>query len=90
MDALLQPITDALGPLGFIVLAGVLGVMMVAIVIIMMLRQPEDPLTKLKKSSQMATASGPNKERLRQGSRNEQLERFSKFLEPEDVAELSK
>lgn len=90
MDALLQPITDMLGPLGYIVLAGVLGVMMVAIVIIMMLRQPEDPLTKLKKSSQPATAGGPNKERLRQGSRNEQLERFSKFLEPEDVAELSK
>ncbi|WP_299554294.1 type II secretion system F family protein [uncultured Tateyamaria sp.] len=90
MDALLQPITDMLGPLGFIVLAGVLGVMMVAIVLIMMLRQPEDPLTKLKKSRQTATAGGPSKERLRQGARNEQLERFSKFLEPEDVAELSK
>lgn len=90
MDALLQPITDMLGPLGYIVLAGVLGVMMVAIVIIMMLRQPEDPLTKLKKSRQTAAAGGTNRERLRQGSRNEQLERFSKFLEPEDVAELSK
>lgn len=90
MDALMQTITDALGPLGFIVLAGVLGIMMVAIVVIMMLRQPEDPLTKLKKSSQKATATGSNKERLRQGARNEQLERFSKFLEPEDVAELSK
>ncbi|GGX49206.1 pilus assembly protein TadC [Tateyamaria omphalii] len=90
MDALMQSITDTLGPLGFIVLAGVLGVMMVAIVVIMMLRQPEDPLTKLKKSSQMATTTGPGKERLRQGARNEQLERFSKFLEPEDVAELSK
>ncbi|MEM8655234.1 MAG: type II secretion system F family protein [Pseudomonadota bacterium] len=90
MDALLQPLTDILGPLGPIVIAGVLGVMMIVVVIIMMMRQPEDPLTKLKKVNQRGTTSGQNKEHLRQGARNEQLERFSKFLEPEDVAELSK
>ncbi|WP_415403822.1 type II secretion system F family protein [Tateyamaria sp. SN3-11] len=90
MDALLQPITDILGPLGPIVIAGVLGLMMVVVVIIMMMRQPEDPLTKLKKSSKAAAAGGPQKERLRQGARNEQLERFSNFLEPQDVAELTK
>ena len=90
MDALLQPLTDFLGPLGPIILAGVLGVMMVVIVVIMMLKQPEDPLTKLKKSNKGVVVDGPQKERLRQGARNEQLERFSKFLEPEDVAELSK
>ncbi|WP_299369246.1 type II secretion system F family protein [uncultured Tateyamaria sp.] len=90
MDALLQPITDILGPLGPIILAGVLGVMMVVIVVIMIMRQPEDPLTKLKRSTHGNVSGAPQKERLRQGARNEQLERFSKFLEPEDVAELSK
>ncbi|MBY5931856.1 type II secretion system F family protein [Tateyamaria omphalii] len=90
MDALLQPITDILGPLGPIVIAGVLGVMMVVIVVIMMLKQPEDPLTKLKKSQKGVVTTGPQKERLRQGARNEQLERFSKFLEPDDVEEMSK
>ena len=90
MDALLEPVNAALGPLGPIVLVGVLGVMMVTLVIIMMLKQPEDPLAKLKKTSKAAAAGGPQKERLRQGARNEQLERFSNFLEPQDVAELSK
>ncbi len=90
MEALLEPISAALGPLGPIVIVGVLGVMMIAVVTIMMLRQPEDPLTKLKKNNRAAAAGGPQKERLRQGARNEQLQRFSKFLEPEDVAELSK
>jgi len=89
MDALLQPVTDALGPLGPIIIAGVLGLMMIVLVLIMMMRQPEDPLAKLKKNSH-ANQNGSQKERLRQGARNEQLERFSKFLEPEDVAELSK
>ncbi len=90
MQALLQPINDILGPLGPIIIAGVLGLMMVVIVIVMMMRQPEDPLNKLKKSSRTATAGGSQKESLRQGAHNEKLDRFSKFLEPEDVAELSK
>jgi len=90
MDALMQSLTNMLGPLGPIVIAGVLGLMMIAIVIIMMVRQPQDPLDKLKKNSRAATAGGTQKERLRQGGHNEQLDRFSKFLEPEDVAELSK
>jgi tight adherence protein C len=87
---LLTPITDVLGPLGPIILLGVLGVMMIAIVAIMMMRQPEDPLTKLKKTTRASAAGGSQKETLRQGARNEQLERFSNFLEPQDVAELSK
>ena len=90
MDALMQSLTNMLGPLGPVVIAGVLGVMMIATVIIMMVRQPQDPLDKLKKNSRAAAAGGTRKERLRQGAHNEQLDRFSKFLEPEDVAELSK
>ncbi|MEL6564302.1 MAG: type II secretion system F family protein [Pseudomonadota bacterium] len=90
MDALLAPITAVLGPLGPIVIAGVIGIMMIAVVAIMMFNQPEDPLAKLKKDQKRAADGGTGKERLRQGARNEQLERFANFLEPQDVAELSK
>jgi len=85
-------LTDTLGPLGPIILVGVLGVMMVAVVVILIMRQPEDPLAKLKKSSalQAGTATATPGKRLRQGGHNEQLERFAGFLEPQDVAELSK
>ena len=90
----LQPINDwltgLLGPLGPIIIVGVLGVMIVAITLTLMLAQPQDPLEKLKKSAKTGTTKQGQKERLRQGGRNEQLERFSKFLEPEDVAQLSK
>lgn len=92
---ILQPLNDILvtymGPLGPIILVGVLGVVIVAITVSMMLAQPEDPLDKLKKSAaRQGTSVEPQKERLRQGGRNEQLEKFSKFLEPQDVAEMSK
>jgi tight adherence protein C len=88
---LLSSVTNILGPLGPIIIAGVLGIMMIASVAIMIIRQPEDPLTKLKKSTRAgAAAAGSGKETLRQGAHNEKLDMFSNFLEPQDVAELSK
>jgi tight adherence protein C len=54
----------------------------------MILRQPEDPLAKLKRSQTEAADAG-KQQRLRQSDRNEKLQKFAKFLEPEDVEELS-
>lgn len=78
-----------LGPLGPIIILGVIGFMLVAGVVVYILQQPEDPLAKLKKNSERPS-DARNQQRLRQASRNEQLERFANFLEPQDVAELSK
>lgn len=36
-------IQDMLGPLGPIIIAGALGLIMVALTVVMILRQPEDP-----------------------------------------------
>jgi tight adherence protein C len=91
MDILLElnsRATEVLGPLGLIIIAGALGIVLIAITLLMMLRQPEDPLAKLKRASSVPnTAEG--KKQLRQSDRNEQLQKFAKFLEPEDVNELS-
>ncbi len=80
---------EILGPLGPIIILGVMGIMLVLGVVIYMMRQPEDPLSKLKKAQDRPSVMG-NQQRLRQASRNEQLEKFANFLEPQDVAELSK
>ena len=82
-------IVEHLGPLGPIIILGTLGVIMVALTISIMLSQPEDPMTKLKKQINAPTDNEPEK-RLRQGERNEKLDKFAAFLEPKDVAELSK
>ncbi|MGJ8617191.1 MAG: type II secretion system F family protein [Sulfitobacter sp.] len=82
-------ISAILGPMGLIIIAGVLGLALVAITVIMMVKQPEDPLSKLKRTSAGSTGGvDPNKQ-LRQADGNQQLQKFAKFLEPEDVAELS-
>ncbi len=84
-----EQIDAILGPIGLIIIVGVLGLALVVITVVMMMKQPEDPLSKLKRaSSGSASATDPTK-RLRQSDGNQQLQKFAKFLEPENVAELS-
>ena len=71
------------------IIVGVLGAVMIVLTVILMLRQPEDPLDKLKRNA-TGSGNGTPREKLRQGGHNEQLDRFASFLEPKDVAELSK
>ncbi|WP_146344451.1 type II secretion system F family protein [Phaeobacter marinintestinus] len=82
-------LTDQLGEFGPLIVVGGLGMFMVLLTIPLMLNQPEDPLKKLKRNAQEETLAKPKKERLRQAGRNEQLERFKSFLEPQDAEELS-
>ncbi|MDW4499490.1 type II secretion system F family protein [Sulfitobacter sp. D35] len=89
LTSLNDTVTAMLGPMGPIILVGVLGVMMVIVTVSLMLVQPEDPMDKLKRSIQKPTSSEPS-QRLRQGERNEQLQRFASFLEPQDTEALSK
>lgn len=85
----MEMITNLLGPFGPIIIAGVVGLVMIVMTVMMMMRQPEDPLTKLKRTAN-GQDIGESREKLRQGGHNEQLDKFASFLEPKDVAELSK
>ncbi len=82
-------LTDQLGEFGPLIVVGVLGLFMILITVAMMLNQPEDPLKKLKRDQTSHAKSKTKKEQLRQRSRNEQLEKFATFLEPQDADELS-
>ena len=62
---------------------------MVVIAALLLLNQPEDPLKKLQRAQAPETRGKPQKERLRQNSRNEQLQKFASFLEPQNAEELS-
>ena len=88
-DAINDQITALLGPMGMIIIVGVLGVCLVLLTVMMMIRQPEDPLDKLKRSTNSKASEDNGKAQLRHADQNKQLQKFAKFLEPEDVAELS-
>lgn len=89
IDALNAQLTEFLGPLGLIIIVGVLGLSLVTITVIMMLRQPEDPLDKLKRAAQ-GRPSGSDRAKLRDAGHNQQLQKLATFLEPKDTAERSK
>ncbi len=82
-------LTGQLGDFGPLIAVGVLGLFMILLTIPMMLNQPEDPLKKLKRSAESTDKPKSKKEQLRQRGRNEKLERFATFLEPQDAEELS-
>jgi tight adherence protein C len=90
---LLSPINDflvaRLGSAGPLIAVGVLGLFMILLTIPLLLRRPEDPLKKLQRSLEQPKSTRTRKERLRHGSRNEQLEKFANFLEPQDAEQLS-
>ncbi len=88
LDQINARVSETLGPMGLIIIIGVLGLTLVALTIAMMLRQPEDPLAKLKRTASAPTGDA-TRQQLRQSDQNAQLQKFAKFLEPEDGAELS-
>lgn len=88
MELLIELKSLVTGPMGLILLLGVAGVTLVLFTLVIMIRQPEDPLAKLKRSAN-GQAQDNGKQRLRQADGNQQLQKFAKFLEPENVADLS-
>ena len=82
-------LTGQFGAFGPLLVLGLLGLFMVLGAVVFLLNQPEDPLKKLQRSQAIDTRTHPQKERLRQKNRNEQLQKFASFLEPQNAEELS-
>ncbi|UWQ78462.1 type II secretion system F family protein [Leisingera sp. S132] len=82
-------LTSQFGPFGPLLALGIAGLFMILLAIPLLMNQREDPLKKLQKNIRPETRQSPQKERLRQTGRNEQLQKFANFLEPQNEEELS-
>ena len=89
LDSFNALLTGQLGAFGPLIVVGVLGLLMVLLAVLLLVKQPEDPLKKLKRNQTEAAAKKTKKEQLRQKGRNEKLDRFATFLEPQNAEELS-
>lgn len=81
-------LTDQLGPFGPLIAVGTLGVVLILVTIPILIKQAQDPLDKLKKANNNRPTEA-NKKALRTRSRNEKLEKYANFLEPQDEKQLS-
>lgn len=82
-------IVSHLGELGPLIVAGGLGVLLILIALPSLLNQRKDPLDKIK-AQRLGTheEEGP-KRKLRVGGKDQRLDRFAQYLEPQSEAEMS-
>ncbi|PYG26449.1 type II secretion system F family protein [Pelagimonas varians] len=81
-------ITDLLGPAGPLILVAGLAFILILATIPLLLSQKPDPMDKLKKSNR-ERMDAEKREVLRDKKKNDKLNKYSQFLEPQDEKELS-
>jgi tight adherence protein C len=89
MDALNNFLTELLGPMGPLLAVGLLGLVMILLTLPIFLRKEEDPLDKLKKTAKATKSASDVKEKLRAKQRNDKLEKYAQFLEPQSEEDLA-
>ncbi len=87
-DTLNTMITETMGPAGPLILVAGLAALLIVATIPMFLNSKPDPLDKLKQSGQGRMAAD-TRAVLREKSKNEKLNKYAQFLEPQDAKELS-
>jgi len=81
-------ITDTFGDLGPVLIAGVFGVLLVLVALPAVMSRKADPLDRLKPKDARPSQPG-TPHALRVGGKDERLDRFAPYLEPQDQGELS-
>ena len=92
MEFISAMLRDQLGPYGPAIGIAAVGLFFVLVLAGFIMSKEEDPLEKLNRREDMARGKGKNLEqaaKLREKARNEKLQRYSNFLEPQDAKEHS-
>jgi len=82
-------LTGSLGPFGPLLAVGILGLFMILLTLPILFNKKPDPLDKLKKNTRAAAEASGKSDTLRTNQRNEKLDKYSSFLEPQDEKGLS-
>lgn len=82
-------LVDAMGPLGPLIALGGLGLLLILAALPTMLKKKVDPFAKVKALRAPALAAKKPGDALRKGDKNDKLEKFANFLEPQNAADMS-
>lgn len=89
LEALQARIVALLGPQGPVLVLGLMGVLLVLLALPAMLNRRKDPLDRLREQMRDVTVAKEQEERLRRPASKDKLEKFSTFLEPQDLQEYT-
>lgn len=84
-------LTEMLGPAGPVLLLGFLGVIMVFLALPVILKKKAEPFDKLKGIRRASDENEKSQQpaALRRGEKNDKLEKYAHFLEPQDVESMT-
>lgn len=89
LDGINQTLVDTLGPLGPVMVLGMLGLLMMGLTLPTMMKRRPNAFAKLKNQRPDKGPSAGAGQQLRRGEKGERLERFAQFLEPQNQEEMS-
>ena len=89
MDVFTLVIEALVGPAGAIYAAGAAGIVLVAVSLPLLLRRPVDPMERVRAERDGRLAEARAEALTRHGASSEIIERLSRFLAPEDEAQLT-
>ena len=82
-------LVESFGPLGPLLLLGGMGLVLIVSMVPMLLKKQVEPFDKLKALRQGADLPAKRGNDLRLGDKNDKLEKFATFLEPQDVETMT-
>ena len=89
MELLIKMTTDMMGPMGPLIVLGAVILFFVLLLVAVMSGRRPDPLEKLNADRKSGNKAKNKEAKLRQAGRNEKLDRYATFLEPQNAEELS-
>ena len=81
-------LTTTMGPLGPMIIIGFLGLTLMGITLPFLMKRRVDPMDKIR-NLRMAAHAAPVGEKLRNGDKNDKLQKFAAFLEPQDMETMT-
>jgi tight adherence protein C len=82
-------LVEEFGPLGPLFAVGLLGVLLILVVLPSMLKKRPEPFDKLKAMRTVPADPKQKGQALRRGDKQDKLEKFATFLEPQDVETMT-
>jgi tight adherence protein C len=89
LNTINEMLTGALGPYGPLLLVGGLGIVLVVVAIPVLLKREAEPFDKIRAQAQARKATDALNPKLRRADKNDKLEKFASFLEPQDAETMS-
>jgi tight adherence protein C len=89
LDTINTTLTNAMGPLGPLIALGGLGLLLILSAMPVMLKKKIEPFAKLKAQNAMMQVVAKPGDALRRGDKNDKLQKFANFLEPQNAEDMS-